>query len=405
LKIPTIYIAILVVLVIISGVLGYLAGFSTRAPSAPVTYTLSVPFTVYSTVYATQTPTAITSPTPTREELLKPIIEEAKKEGKLVIYSTFDRPSAEPLLKAFQSKYPFITVEYVELGTVSLYNRYLQEKAAGAPTADILWSTGVDLQYTLILQGSAQPYRLTIYDKIPAEAKYKDLAYVPYYGLIAPIYNTQKIPKDLAPKSYDDVLRLLTERKDLFSKGSVVVFDIERSTFGLVFTYYLYKANSSLTEKLFRAAGAIGVTLQAATGPQIELVGKGEALIATGLISNYAYTQSKTNPNIGVFVPRDIAVLQPAVVFITKEARHPNAAKLLLEFIMSEEGQLILASSNMVTSVISNPYVPEYSLDYLKKNVQNLVVVRLGDGIIDELLKEDVRKSFISTWKSWLGLG
>jgi iron(III) transport system substrate-binding protein len=93
------------------------------------------------------------------------------------------------------------------------------------------------------------------------------------------------------------------------------------------------------------------------------------------------------------------------VVFITKEARHPNAAKLLLEFIMSEEGQLILASSNMVTSVSSNPYVPEYSLDYLKKNVQNLVVVRLGDGIIDELLKEDVRKSFISTWKSWLGLG
>jgi len=58
------------------------------------------------------TPTMIQTYTqvPSREQLLAPIVEEAKKEGKLVIYSTLDRPSAEPLLNAFRSKYSFINI-------------------------------------------------------------------------------------------------------------------------------------------------------------------------------------------------------------------------------------------------------------------------------------------------------
>lgn len=55
-----------------------------------------------------------------------------------MIYSTLDRPSAEPLLNAFRSKYSFINIQYVELNTIQLYNRYVRERATGAATADIL---------------------------------------------------------------------------------------------------------------------------------------------------------------------------------------------------------------------------------------------------------------------------
>jgi hypothetical protein len=51
---------------------------------------------------STPTPTPAYTPTPTREELLKPIIEAARREGRLVIYSTLNRSSAEPLLKRFK---------------------------------------------------------------------------------------------------------------------------------------------------------------------------------------------------------------------------------------------------------------------------------------------------------------
>lgn len=412
----TVFITSIIISIIVAGVAGYYIGLSSGG--MPLTQTIATQ-TIYHTTTETYThalittytytlttkPTPETLTTPSREEMLKPIIEAAKKEGKLVIYSVLDRPSAEPLLNAFKAKYPFIDIEYVELGGPSVYKRYLQEKAAGAPTADILLSTSADLQYMLILQGSALPYRLTTYDNLPERVKYREMAYIPYYVLIAPIYNTQKIPKELAPKSYADVLKLLTTRTDLFPPKSIAVFDIEKNALALVFTYYLYKGDPVLTESLFKATGKIGYLLYSASGPQIEVVGKGEAVLALTLVSNYAYIQSKTNPNIGVFVPNDIAVLQPAIVFITKEAQHPNAAKLMLEFIMSEEGQNFLAKGDLVPSVVDNPYTPQYSLSYLMNYIKKPIIVRLGDGIIDELLKDDVRKSFIQMWKNWLGAG
>ncbi|GAY26100.1 iron ABC transporter substrate-binding protein [Desulfurococcaceae archaeon AG1] len=403
------YIVIMILAVVIAAGLGFFAG-QTVAPSIKetvvVTQTQRITQVQTVTVTIQQAPTQTTpQPTPTQEQLLTPIIDAARKEGKLVIYSTLDRPSAEPLLSAFKAKYPFIDIQYVELGTIALYNRYVSEKAAGAPTADILWSAAPDLQYLLVLNGSAQPYRITIYDRIPEDAKYKDLAYVSSYTLVAPIYNTEKIPKDLAPKSFADLLKLLTQRKDLFPSRSIAAFNIEASAFGLVFTYYQYKAEPELIRNIMSAAGSIGVVLQPSTGPQIEMVKTGQALISLSLIANYAFREAKTDPRVGAFIPNDLAVLVPRVMFITKEAANPNAAKLFLEFVFSEEGQAKLGGSAEVIVMGNNRDYPQLSLEYLKANVKKLVVVKLGDLIIDEIMRTDVRSNFIAMWKKWLGIG
>lgn len=394
------YIVMIIAVIIAAGV-----GFITGQIATP-----TIRETVTITQVITQTQTVTVQPTtqptqPTQEQLLAPIIDAARKEGRLVIYSTLDRTSAEPLLSAFKARYPFIEVEYIEMGTTTLYNRYISERAAGAPTADILWSSAPDLQFMLVLNGSAQPYKLTVYDRIPEDAKYKDLAYVSSYVLVAPIYNAEKIPKDLAPRSLTDLLKLLTQRKDLFPPRSITAFNIEASGVGLVFTYYQYKAEPELIRDIISAAGSIGVVLQAATGPQIEMVKTGQALVSLSLIANYAFKEARTDPRVGTFIPEDLVVLVPRVMFITKEARHPNAAKLFLEYIFSEEGQAKLGESAEVIVIGDNRNYPQLSLDYLKANVKKLVTVRLGDQILDELMKADVRNSFINTWKKWLGIG
>ena len=396
------YIVIMIMAVAIAAGLGFFAG-QAATPSARETVVVTQRITQVQTITVTAQPT--TQPVPTQEQLLAPIIDAARKEGKLVIYSTLDRPSAEPLLSAFKAKYPFIDLQYIELGTIALYNRYVSERAAGAPTADILWSAAPDLQYMLVLNGSAQPYRLTVYDKIPEDAKYRDLAYVSSYTLAAPIYNAEKIPKDLAPRSLTDLLKLLTQRKDLFPPRSIAAFNIEASAFGLVFTYYQYKAEPELIRDIISAAGSIGVVLQASTGPQIEMVKTGQAIVSLSLIANYAFREAKTDPRVGVFVPSDLAILVPRVMFITKEAKNPNAAKLFLEYVFSDEGQAKLGGSAEVVVMGDNREYPQLSLNYLKANVKKLVTIRLGDQIIDELMKTDVRNSFIAMWKKWLGIG
>ena len=225
------------------------------------------------------------------------------------------------------------------------------------------------------------------------------------YTLVAPIYNTEKIPKDFAPRSFADLLKILTQRKDLFPPRSIAAFNIEASAFGLVFTYYQYKAEPELIRDIMSAAGSIGVVLQPSTGPQIEMVKTGQALISLSLIANYAFREAKTDPRVGAFVPNDLAVLVPRVMFITKEAANPNAAKLFLEFVFSDEGQAKLGGSAEVIVIGNNQDYPQLSLDYLKANVKKLVVVKLGDLIIDEIMRTDVRSSFIAMWKKWLGIG
>ncbi len=397
------YVVVMIIAVVIAAGLGFVAGQMT-SPSTKESVTVTQRVTQIQTVTVTVQPAP--QPTqPTQEQLLAPIIDAARKEGKLVIYSSLDRPSAEPLLNAFKAKYPFIDVQYVELGTVTIYNRYISERAAGAPTADILWSSGFDLQYLLVLNGSAQPYRLTIYDKLPEYAKYKDLAYVPGYLLAAPIYNAEKIPKDLAPRSLGDLLKLLTQRKDLFPPRSIAAFNVEASAFGLVFTYYQYKAEPELIRDLITAAGSIGVVLQSSTGPQIEMVKTGQVLISLSLAANYAFKEAKTDPRVGVFVPSDLAVLVPRVMFITKEAKNPNAAKLFLEYVFSEEGQAKLGEGAETIVIGDNKEYPQLSLNYLKANVKKLVIPRFDDMIIDEIMRTDVRSNFIAMWKKWLGIG
>ena len=68
------------------------------------------------------------------------IVEAAKKEGKLVVYSATDSKAAEALIKGFNTLYPALRVEYNDMNSTEVYNRFISEAAAGGATADVLWS-------------------------------------------------------------------------------------------------------------------------------------------------------------------------------------------------------------------------------------------------------------------------
>ena len=77
------------------------------------------------------------------------VIEAAKKEGKVVIYATTDAVPANP----FETLYPGIKVEYSDLSSTELYNRFIADAAANNGTADLLWSSAMELQVKLVADG------------------------------------------------------------------------------------------------------------------------------------------------------------------------------------------------------------------------------------------------------------
>src|SRR5271154_2431378 len=105
------------------------------------------------------------------------IVAAAKAEGKVVIYSALDTKAATPLVKDFNALYPDIKVEYNDMNSTELYNRFIAEVAAGQGGADVMWSSAMDLQVKLVDDGKAMAYKSPETPKLPAGSLYKGEAY------------------------------------------------------------------------------------------------------------------------------------------------------------------------------------------------------------------------------------
>src|SRR3954449_3910126 len=79
----------------------------------------------------------------------------ARKEGKVVVYSALDTKAAQPLIKDFNALYPDIKVEYNDMNSTEMYNRFIAEAASGQGGADVMWSSAMDLQVKLVDEGKA----------------------------------------------------------------------------------------------------------------------------------------------------------------------------------------------------------------------------------------------------------
>ena len=91
----------------------------------------------------------------------------AKKEGKVVVYSALDTKAAQPLIKDFNALYPDIKVEYNDMNSTEMYNRFIAESASGQAGADVMWSSAMDLQVKLIDDGQAMTYASPEASKLP----------------------------------------------------------------------------------------------------------------------------------------------------------------------------------------------------------------------------------------------
>src|SRR3954447_25263196 len=152
----------------------------------------------------------------------------AKKEGKVVVYSALDTKAAQPLIRDFNAVYPDIKVEYNDMNSTEMYNRFIAESAAGQGSADVMWSSAMDLQVKLVDDGQALPYHSPEASKLPTWAVYKSQAYGTTYEPAVFIYNKRLVTGDEIPQDHAAFSKLLAAKTDKF-KGKVTTYDIEKS--------------------------------------------------------------------------------------------------------------------------------------------------------------------------------
>jgi iron(III) transport system substrate-binding protein len=321
----------------------------------------------------------------------------ARGEGKVVVYSTTDAGTAAGLIRDFESMYPGVKVEYHDLNSAELHNRYLAETGGSRPSADVLWSSAMDLQIKLVADGKAMSYASPEIKSLPAWSVWKNEAYGTTYEPIAIVYNKRLLTGDEVPQSHADMVRVFTQKADKV-KGKVTTYDIEKSGVGFMLITQDSQYNPAFWD-FVKALGAVGPRFQSSSGTMMERISSGENLLGFNIFSSYALLRAKKDPSIGIVYPKDYTTVMSRVMFAAKGAKNPNAAKLWLDYILSKRGQTIVANQAELGSIRADVEGDQTLAGLTKTLGATLRPIPVGPELL-AYLDQTKRLDFIKQWQA-----
>jgi iron(III) transport system substrate-binding protein len=273
------------------------------------------------------------------------LIADARAERQVRIYGNADRAELLPVVAAFRKRYPGITILYADLGSTELYRRFVTETRAKRMSADLVWSSAMDLQVKLINDGFAQGYASPEKPALPPVSVWKNMGFGVTAEPIGIVYNKRLVPAGQVPRTHA-ALEIWLRKNVRALTGRVTTFDPARSNVG-----YMYLSEDLAitrdTRSLLEAIAATRPVLSRTSEPMLRGVAEGRQAIAYNVIGSYALERARTDPRIGVAFLQDYTIFTSRIAFIAREAAHPAAAKLFLDFLLSREGQSLLAKRSL----------------------------------------------------------
>jgi iron(III) transport system substrate-binding protein len=326
----------------------------------------------------------------------------AKKEGKVVVYSTTDTASANSLINDFKQLYPGISVEYNDMNSTEVYNRFIAEKASGGASADVVWSSSMDLQIKLANEGGAMEYASPEVPHLPAWSVWKNLAYGTTYEPIAIVYNKRLLTGDEIPQSHADLMRVFKD-KNAKLKGKVTTYDIEKSGVGFMLITQDSKNMPNFWE-FVKELGTVQPRVQSSAGTMMERISSGENLLGFNIFYSYAALRAKKDPSIGIVLPKDYTLVMSRVMFINKNAKNPNAAKLWLDYVLSKRGQTVIANQAELGSTRSDVQGDMTAAAFQKQLGATIKPIPVSADLLG-FLDQTKRLDFIKQWTAAMKAG
>lgn len=274
--------------------------------------------------------------------------EEAGPVGEAVVYSTTDMAQARPIIEAFQARYPAVAISYHELQSLEIYDRVTRESDQGDMTADLVLSSAMDLQVKLANDGYASRQAPSEAGGLPRWAVWQDSAFAVTYEPAVIIYNRPFFEGREPPRTRADLMRLLEEGEGLF--GKVATYDVERSGLGFLF---LARDQEHFPQiwRLVSLMGGQGVKLYTNSAAIIDRVATGRFVLGYNILGSYAQAMAATRPGLGIILPEDYTIIASRVAIVPRAARSRALGALFLDFLLSPEGQRVIADESGLGAV------------------------------------------------------
>ncbi len=267
----------------------------------------------------------------------------AKKEGQLtVIALPHDWCGYGAVIDGFKAKYGLTVNELnPDAGSGDEVEAIKANKGNTGPQAPDVIDVGLSFGPSAKADGLLQPYKVSTWDSIPDSAKDADGHwYGDYYGVLAFEVNTDIIKE--SPKDWADL------KKPEFKNAVALAGDPRTANQAIQGVYAAGVASGAKDAKAIGDAGLKFFADLNKSGNFVPVTGKAASLAqgATPVVIRWDYNALADrdtlngNPKVDVVVPATGVVAGVYVQAISAFAPHPNAAKLWMEYLYSDEGQI-----------------------------------------------------------------
>lgn len=274
------------------------------------------------------------------EDREKRLLEGARKEGQVVIYSAMIVNQAlRPLVDSFNRKYPGVRASYWRGDSEDIAAKLAAESRAKNLSVDVVEGTGVG---ELVVEANlVQPFYTPGVNDAPERLRDPRNMWAPtrlsYFSIA---YNTRLVPHDKAPKTYEDLLDPQWRGKISWrigsSSGTPLFITNLRMAWGEDKAMdYLRKLSE---QKIVNFGSGSARTL-------VDRVIAGEYAIALNIFAHHPLISAAKGAPVASQL-MDPVPTTTATAAIPKGVKRPHAALLLIDYILSKEGQEILAKAD-----------------------------------------------------------
>jgi iron(III) transport system substrate-binding protein len=268
---------------------------------------------------------------PPAQAITPQLIEAAKKEAKVILYSSMDLPVGEKLGKAFEAAYPGISVQIERSGSERLFQRVAQEFDSNIHAADIINSSDASHFISWKKNGWMAPFVTEDIAQhfLPQFRDPDGMSATSRIYLSSIAYNTNLVKPDDAPKSFADLL-------DPKWAGKMVKGHPAYS--GTIMTATFQIVRELGWEYLEKLSKQRVMQVQSSTDPPKKLALGERAVMADGNEYGVVLLKEAGQPVEPVYPTEGAPTISgPTGIFAT--APHPNAARLFQAWLHTRETQ------------------------------------------------------------------
>ena len=254
------------------------------------------------------------------------LVEAARKEGRVVMYTASFTEVEQETAAAFNKRFPFVKIEIIRASGGQLITRVRTEAAAGKLIADIVDHSDRALMKAIedIFLDYAPPNAADYLETARISAK----LWPRITAVWCIAYNTEltKTP----PRTWMDLTKA-----DVYAPG--VIGQVIAPSGGTTWTRVMFE-RQVLGEDYWTRQAATKPTLYPSSAPATDAIIRGEVQLAP-IIRNAIFPKQKDGAPVELVFPTEGIPIVPYACGIPKASQRPNAARLFLDWCLSAEGQ------------------------------------------------------------------